>query len=227
MCRAVPRRLAAGERLYLAGDETRRAHLVVSGVIKLSAADGEGHETILGLAFSGEIIGDVAAVDHMPQHLDAVAAARSYLLGFDADLFVALLLANPPSALELSRQMAERSRWTCQTALERSASEVQVRLAARLLDLAQRLGRDDRGAVELELPLGQADLGRLAGMCRESVCRTMRSFRDSGVLEYRGRRLRILKPEALEGISRAGRAAALCRSAGAGVGRRTRSSSGT
>ena len=227
LARAVPRRLTRGERLYLAGEELRRLHVIVSGVIKLSASDGDGHETILGLAFAGEIIGEVAAVDRLPHHLGAVAAVRSYLLGFDADLFVSLLLDNPPAALALSRQMAGRNHWTCQAALERSASEVPVRLAARLIDLAGKLGREHRGAVELEMPLSQADLGRLAGMCRESVCKTMRSFRESGLVEYRGRRLRILRPETLERISFAEPGAALCRSTGGEAPRRSRSSSGT
>ncbi|MGH2778779.1 MAG: hypothetical protein ACRDJB_09025, partial [Actinomycetota bacterium] len=47
MDRAVLRRLVAGERLYLAGDHGRRAHLVCSGVVKMTAHDTEGRETIL------------------------------------------------------------------------------------------------------------------------------------------------------------------------------------
>lgn len=225
--RAVPRRLLRGERLYLPGDEPGRVHVVVSGVVKLSASDGDGHETILGLAFSGDIIGEAAAVDRLPHHLGAVAAVRSHLLGIDAGFFVALLLGNPRAALELARQMAARHRWTCQTALERSASEARVRLAARLVDLARSLGQDRDGSLELEVPLNQADLGQLAGMCRESVCKTMRSFRENGLVEYRGRRLRILRPESLERISCAGPGAAPCRSTGAGARRRTPPSSGT
>ena len=45
--RGVFRRLVGGERLYLAGEHVRRTHLVCSGVVKMTAADGEGRETIL------------------------------------------------------------------------------------------------------------------------------------------------------------------------------------
>ena len=198
--RAVFRRLVAGERLYLSGDRTGRAHLVCSGVVKLTAQDAEGRETILGLGLAGEVIGDVAALDGHAQPLDAVAALRTGVLGFDAQLFVHVLAANPAACLEQARVLARRTRWITDTALERTSSEVPARLAGRLLDLARLVGRVRNGAVELELPLAQGDLGRLAGMCRESANRALRTFREAGVVDYRGRQLRILRPDALERI---------------------------
>lgn len=203
--RAVPRHLGPGERLYLAGDRARRAHLITSGLIKLVARDGEGKETILCLALTGEITGDTAAVDGLPQPLDAVAATHTDVLGFDADLFIEVLSRNPAAAMQLSLTMAERMRWICETALERTSSEVPARLAGRLLDLADILGHVTDGAVELELPLGQGDLGGLAGMCRESACKTLRRFKAEGLLDYRGRRLRILRPDVLHRIKCSGR----------------------
>ncbi len=204
--RAVPRHLAPGERLYLAGDRARRVHLITAGLIKLVARDAEGRETILCLALTGEVTGDTAAVDGLPQPLDAVAATNSDVLGFDADLFVEVLARNAGAVMQLSLTMAERTRWICETALERTTSEVPARLAGRLLDLADILGKVSDGAVELELPLGQGDLGRLSGMCRESACKTLRRFQADGLVAYRGRRLRILRPDALQRIKCTGRA---------------------
>ncbi|MGH2751424.1 MAG: Crp/Fnr family transcriptional regulator [Actinomycetota bacterium] len=203
--RAVPRRLVAGERLYLSGDRGRRAHLVCSGVVKMTAHDAEGRETILCLGLAGDVLGDVAALDGYPQPLDAVAAMGTTVLGFDADTFVRLLESNPAAAVELARALARRTRWITDTALERTGSELAARLAGRLLDLADLVGCVRNGAVELEVALPQADLGGLAGMCRESANRTLRLFKDEGVVDYRGRRLRILRPDALERIRCRGR----------------------
>lgn len=205
MDRSVPRHLAPGDHLYLAGDRARRAHLITSGLVKLVARDGEGRETILCLALPGEITGETAAIDGLPQPLDAVAASHTDVLGFDADLLVEVLERNPAAAMQLSLTTAERLRWVYGTALERTSSEVPARLAGRLLDLADILGRINDGAVELELPLGQGDLGRLAGMCRESACKTLRRFKAQGLVDYRGRRLRILRPDVLERIKCTGR----------------------
>lgn len=204
--RAVPRTIRRGQILYMAGERERRLHLVTDGIMKLTARDGAGNETILGLAVPGDLIGEVAAIDELQQPLDAVAAITCSVLGIDADVFVEVVSRNGDAALELARFLATRTRWICDTAMERSNSEVPARLAGRLLDLADMLGRIDSGAVEIELPLAQADLGRLAGMCRESTCKTLRSFKAKGVVDYRGRRLRILRPDVLEKIRCAGRA---------------------
>ena len=198
--RAVPRSLVAGERLYLAGHWVDRVHLVCSGVIKMTASDAEGRETILCLGLTGDVIGDIAALGDGTQPLDAVAVMRAAVLGFDADLFARMLESNPAAGLELARAMAQRTRWIIDTARERTGSELPARLAGRLLDLADLVGRMRNGAVELEVALPQADLGGLAGMCRESANRTLKAFKNEGVVDYRGRKLRILRPDVLERI---------------------------
>ena len=195
--RAVPRSLARGDSLHLAGDPAQRIHLVVGGVVKLCARDGEGDETILGLALPGMVVGDIAAVDEGAQPLDSVAATSVDALGFEADRFIEVVFRNPGAANELARMTAERTRWMIETAIERTSGEVTTRLAGRLLDLAEMLGRRRGATIELELPVGQRDLGKLAGICRESTCKTLRRFKAAGVVDYEGRRLRILRPDSL------------------------------
>jgi CRP-like cAMP-binding protein len=122
------------------------------------------------------------------------------VLGVPGALLVDAAARSHRAALELARSLARRNRWLCDAAVERSAGSVAARLAGRLLDLADALGQVGEGCVELELPLAQDDLGRLAGMSRESACKTLRHLQAAGVLAYRGRRLRILRPDALERI---------------------------
>ncbi|MGH2737022.1 MAG: Crp/Fnr family transcriptional regulator [Actinomycetota bacterium] len=205
MERAVPRRLMPGECLYIAGDRGHRLHLVLRGALKLTGSAGAGSESILFLAVPGELVGDVAAVDGRHQPLDAVAAGQVVVLGLDAELFEAALARSAPAALELVRLMAGRIRWMSDATVDRATSAVPARLAGRLLDLADLLGRYEDDEVEIQLPLGQRDLGRLAGMCRESTCKTLRAFRSQGLVDYRGRRLRILRPDALRRIRCSGR----------------------
>ena len=204
--RSVPRDLKPGEALHFAGERIDRVHFVRGGVIKLSARNGEGDEAILGLAVAGELVGDIAAIDGLPQPLDAVAATSSSVLGVEGAVLIDVLSRNAPAAIEIARLMAQRSRWMADTALERTASEVPARLAGRLLDLADLLGYINDGSVEVDMPMAQEDLGRLAGMCRESACKTLRRFKAAGLLDYKGRRFRILRPDALERIRCAGRA---------------------
>lgn len=197
LVRAVKRQIEPGDILHLAGDPATRVHLILDGVVKLSVRDSEGDETILGLAAPGSVVGDLGAIDSRPQPLDAIAATPGLALGVDADLFVEIVFANPAAAHELCRSQADRMRWMVETALERTSGEVTARLAGRLLDLGRLLGTMHGDTIVLELPVGQKDLGKLAGMCRESTCKTLRRLKSDGVVDYQGKKLRILRPDTL------------------------------
>jgi CRP-like cAMP-binding protein len=205
--RGIRRSLGAGDVLHLSGDPRPRVHLVTRGVIKLSARDGEGRETIVGLALPGDLVGELAMLDELCQPADAIAATWAEALGLDAPSLCAALQDCPGAALALARGMAKQMRWLYATTLERTSSEVPARLAGRLLDLGDLLGRIQEGTLEIDLPVAQGDLGRLAGISRESTCKALRSFQSQGLLDYRGRRLRILRPDVLERIRCTGRMA--------------------
>ncbi|MBW3593933.1 MAG: Crp/Fnr family transcriptional regulator [Actinobacteria bacterium] len=204
--RAVPRSLERDETLHLAGERPDRIHVVTAGVLKLVAREGGGNETILGLAAPGDIVGELGTIDGLDQPLDVIAATKVDVVGIDAETFIEAVTASPTATRCLFELQAARLRWIYSSALERSASEVPARLAGRLLDLADMIGRVEDGAVALDMPLQQTDLGRLAGVCRESACKTLRRFKSEGFVDYRGRQLRILRPDALERIRCAGRA---------------------
>ena len=204
--RSVPRQLERHETLHFAGERSERVHLVTNGLLKLVARDGAGNETILGLGAPGDVVGEIGTIDGMQQPLDVIATTDSRVVGLDAEVFLDAVLESPDAAHALLEQQTMRLRWVYGTALERSAGPVPMRLAGRLLDLADMIGSVEDGAVTLDIPLQQADLGRLAGVCRESACKTMRSFKQQGLVEYRGRRMRLLRPDVLERIRCAGRA---------------------
>lgn len=207
MDRAVPRTLRRGQSIFLAGEAAERVYIVTSGLLKVCARDASGSETILGLAGPGDLTGETGAFERTHSY-DAVAVTRTEVLALDAALFIDVVTAHPKAALELSRTMADRWRRMSEVALERTTAQVPVRLAGRLLDLAELCGHMQQGTIVMQLPLGQEDLGRWAGMCRESTCKTLRKFKRAGVVDYKGRTLRILRPDVLEKIRCAGRDAA-------------------
>jgi CRP/FNR family transcriptional regulator, cyclic AMP receptor protein len=198
--RAIPRRLDAGDILFLAGERSTRVHVLARGVMKLSVRDGSGRETILGLAVAGDLVGELPAIDGLPQPLDAVASVPCDVIGIDGATLAVALGREPTACMELIRAVITRSRWTCETALERTSAEVPSRLAGRLLDLADLIGKMDDGAIELSVAMPQADIAGIAGMCRESACKALKRFRHHGLVEYRDKKLRILRPDLLERV---------------------------
>jgi CRP-like cAMP-binding protein len=207
--RSVERVLHPDEILHHSGEVGERVHLVLSGVLKHLV--GGPLETIVGLSVEGDLVGDLALVNDHRQPYDTMAATESVLLGFEIDVLRETLGRHPAAGLALASTFATRIRWMAAATEDRSGGPLTERLAGRLLDLAELLGRMNGGVIDVELPLFQRDLGRLAGMSRESTCKTMRRFRSAGVLDYNGRHLRILRPEVLHHIMCEGRAARLSR----------------
>jgi CRP-like cAMP-binding protein len=207
----VKRSLDPGEFLVLAGDDRCRAYVVRRGVIKLTARDVHGRETILGLALPGDIVGDIAAVDGLRQPLDAVAATHADVLSVDADVLVESIAANAAAAFAFARGAVAKARCTYEWACERNSRDTWARLAGRLLHMAELLGRSDSEVLEFDVPLLQGDLAHFAGMCRESASKTLNQFKSRGLIDYQKRRLRILRPDVLDRIRCAGRAGVLSR----------------
>ena len=205
--RAVPRSLSKSQPLFLAGERAERVYVVTEGLLKLCARDANGSDTILGLAAPGELAGDMGVLEGAHPY-DGIAAARCSVLALDGELFTDVVTGHAPTALELARSLAERWHRMGEVALERTTGEVPVRLAGRLLELAEICGHMRSGTIEMELPLAQEDLGRLAGMCRESTCKALRRFKKAGVVDYRGRKLSILRPDVLQKIRCAERVSA-------------------
>jgi CRP-like cAMP-binding protein len=204
--RAIPKSISPGEHIYIAGDRTPSIHLLTNGVVKLLATSPEGDETILALATPGDFLGDVAALEGLGQPLDAVAATACEVLAIDTELFLTALHRNSEASLAIAETLAARVRWMCDTAAERTTFPVPARLASRLLDLADTIGRVESGAIQLDVAFDQSDIARLSGMCRETACRTLRRFKKAGVVDYdRKKGLRILRPDVLERVRCMGR----------------------
>jgi CRP-like cAMP-binding protein len=203
--RAVPRFLDRGDVLFLAGDPGGRTCLVTSGAIKLVGRDERGRETILALALPGDLVGAEAAIDGLPQPTDAIAATRTTVLGLDPRLLASTMNKDGRAAVAVARAVASRLRWSYASTLERSGLGATARLAARLLELADVLGRPCGDAIEVDLPMGRADLAGLAGMCRESASKALGQLKRDGLVDCRGRRVRILRRDLLDRIRTQGR----------------------
>ena len=207
--------IAAGTVIVVGGETSERVHLVTSGAVKLLIVDAAGNESLVGLALEGDLIGDIAALDCSPEPYDAIAATDATIVSIERARFLDIVSADPRALLELATDLAVRVRAFSAAATERGSRYVEARLAGRLLELANATGRMCSGTIELDMPLCQTDLARLSGTSRESACRTLRRFKEEGVLDYAPGQFRIFKPDVLERIRCGERAAKPSRSANA------------
>ena len=80
------------------------------------------------------------------------------------------------------------------------------RLAAFLLNLAQRLQARGFSASALVLRMTREEIGSYLGLKLETVSRTFSKFHDESLLEVKQRHIRILDADGLQGLVNSARA---------------------
>ncbi len=98
--------------IFKEGDNGDSIHIVVSGRVKLRKKISDTEETILNIAGTSEMFGDMSLMDGLPRSADAVALEDTVLFYIERPVFLHFLRANPDAALKLLETMSLRVRET-------------------------------------------------------------------------------------------------------------------
>ncbi len=173
--------LAEGEVLFREGEEADRLWLLLSGQIKMMRTGGRGCETILEVIMPGELLGG-AVILQEDNPSTAVAMAPSRLLGIPRVEWCDAIRRNPELALGLIGLLGGRLRLVM-AAHAATTERVDRRIAAILVRLADKTGRDGPGGRRLGIALTRQDLADMAGTTVETAIRVMSRFRKEGIAE--------------------------------------------
>lgn len=178
--------VAAGEALMWQGDEQMVVGNVIEGVLKLSAATADGREQTLGIVYPSDFIG--RPFGRTSSH-SVVALSEAKVCTFPRSSFDRFAEEHPDlehKLLQRTLTELDRSREWMVLLGRKSAAE---RLAAFLLDMADRLGgKDKNGNTRFELPFGRQDIADLLGLTIETVSRQITKLREDGVIATPDRR---------------------------------------
>lgn len=188
--------LVKGESLYRTGDPLRGLFVASEGSFKTVVVNAAGEEHVLGFHLPGELFG-LDAVGSGQHRCDAVALsdARVCELPFTQ---LATISAKLPSLqrqlLRVIGQSADRDHDHVDVLSRRQASE---RVALFVHSLSERFRRIGRPADDFQLPMSRDEIARYLGLVLETVSRGFSRLHEDGVIEVRGRRVRILDQDAL------------------------------
>lgn len=185
----VRTRHEAGSILCHQGDETHHVLIVLSGHVRVSRLTPDGRETVAGVRGPGDVVGELAALDARPRSATLRALVDVETLNVPGVRFAKLCQTEPGIAWVLLGVMVERLRETDRPWAEFGGGHSAQRIAALLLELAVRQGKQTKDGVEITLwSGGQQELASAAGTSRESVARALRSLRDRKLVStHRGR----------------------------------------
>jgi CRP/FNR family transcriptional regulator, cyclic AMP receptor protein len=209
-------RLQAGETFYCGAchEETVMVALVVEGLLRLYAGADDGRQVTLRYARAGAVVGIAPILVAGPGAAGDRSLERWRLLGGDALCGEALrdtmiLKLDPSTAhaavthdAEVARAIAFDLAERLTEARERLLAElflpVRSRVAAQLLDLAERDGR------WLVVRTSHQGIAASIGSVREVVARTLKRMQREGLVDRVGGpdgHLRLLDPAALHSLS--------------------------
>ena len=195
--RATRRAYTRGHALFHEHGAPDRVVVLVSGFVKLSRVSEDGREVILAIRGPGDLIGEQSAIDGRPRSATATALDEMTALALSRDDFIALLECEPRIALVVLRMLSARLREADVGRMELSLQDATGRVAARILELAERFGAAAGAGVEIHLPISQEELAGWTGCSRDSVVKALQSMRGLGWIETGRRRITVLELDQL------------------------------
>jgi CRP/FNR family transcriptional regulator/CRP/FNR family cyclic AMP-dependent transcriptional regulator len=185
------------ETIFHKGDPGTGLYLITNGQVKVVVPSETGEEALLTILESGDLFGELALFDGLPRSATVVALQKTEVLLLRREDFLAFVDRNPDVAIALLAVLSRRLRATNELIEEAVFLDVPGRLAKRLLDLAERHGKQTEQGVEIELKLTQQELAAMIGATRESVNKQLGWLRDHGLIQLDRQRITVLRPEEL------------------------------
>jgi CRP/FNR family transcriptional regulator, cyclic AMP receptor protein len=181
-------RYRAGDHLCHEGDAADVAWVLVGGLVKLVKVARSGCEALIELRGSGEIVGEMGAIDHLPRSASVVALVATDTLVVPSEDLRAVQRAHPAIAERLQRVLVARLRQASFRQLEHATIEVVGRVSERLLELADARGEPAADGTVTVHGISQHELAAWVGASRDSVVRALSALRAAALVESgRGR----------------------------------------
>ncbi len=167
---------------------------VVSGGVKLVALGPDARSRVVELFEHGRMFGELGVFTGERYRTWTETIAPTTLLHVDKDCVLAAVAADHALCQRMLRTVTARIQRLIDSIGVTSPSTADVRVAAYLLELAERTGP---AAPWLTLPAPKATIASLLNLSKESLSRVLRRMMDAGLLRVSGRRIRICAPEQL------------------------------
>ncbi|GAA4244284.1 Crp/Fnr family transcriptional regulator [Dactylosporangium darangshiense] len=154
-----------------------------SGRVKVSSDTASGTEVLLAVRGPGALLGELSAIDGGPRAATVTALEPVTALSVPSVDFERYLLGHARVSFLLMRELTRRLRDADRKRIEFGAYDTTGRVAARLVELAERFGERTEEGLRISLPLSQDELAGWTGSSREAVTKALRTLREEGWIQ--------------------------------------------
>ncbi len=175
--------------------------IVVSGEVKLSINSSEGKRLILSIAKAGEVLGLSSVLSGMSSEMTAEVLYPARIAIIERDQFIGFMSRHPEVYQVVTQELSLQYKIACEqlrtVALSGSAPE---KLARLLLDWSES-GQKTEAGMRFRFSLTHEEIGEFIGASRETVTRTLSTFKSRRLVAFHGSILEIPNRIALESIA--------------------------
>lgn len=170
------------------GECQGQAYLLIQGVVKVIVREQNGKEALLGIRVSGDLVGEMAALEDLARSADVVPCCPLVARVIQREQLLELMNRHAELAVAVAKMISQRLRWANRRRLDFTAYNPRTRMARIVTELVEEHGRR-RGTVwELGVPLTQAEIAQLAGVKLRTAEKELQRLESERVLQrlYRG-----------------------------------------
>jgi CRP/FNR family transcriptional regulator, cyclic AMP receptor protein len=193
----VTRQWRRGAVIYRERERSEWVVILRAGRVKVSSDTAGGTEVVLAVRGPGALLGELSAIDRGRHSATVTALEPVSALAVSHAEFERYLQAHGRVAFLFMRQLATRLRDADRKRIEFGAYDTTGRVAARLVELAERFGTPVPEGLRIELPLSQDELAGWTGSSREAVTKALRALREEGWIQTGRLRVTVLDLDAL------------------------------
>ncbi len=198
---ASRRSFAKGESLFTEGEPAAGFYLLASGSIKLCKFSHDGKEKVLHFVHPSETFAEAAFFGDGKYPAEARALEKGEALFFPRDAFMGLLERNPRFSLNLIVSLSLLLRRFARQIEELTFAEVPARLAAYLVELAEKKSTTFQGKTYLDLDMKKGELASRLGTVSETLSRSLKRLKEEGMIDVEGSRVIVHDMERLKGVA--------------------------
>lgn len=184
------------ELICRTGEEARYFFVILRGHVRVFKLAANGQQQVLHLFGPGQSFAEAAVMKDMPYPAHAEAMDNAGVLAIDKDAFQDTLKANIQVVAGLVAGLSEKLKELAGLAERLSLQDVPARVALVLLEQKNATGRDS-----FDLPAAKKTIAGQIGTTPETLSRTLRKFREDGLIDMQGRHITIRDAAALRDLT--------------------------
>jgi len=191
--------IASADYLYHAGEDFKSLYAVKSGTFKSISYFEDGRELVTDFHLPGELIGLEAIEEGV--HLQSVVALENSSI-CDMNFAKMQKLDNKFTAFQNSviQALSRKVRLNQQLSLLTGAQSAEQRLAIFLINIFSRLQANEMQTQSFKIPK-RKDIASYLGLAEETVCRILKHFEKSQLIETKGRKTHLCNHSEIQKIA--------------------------